>query len=51
MKCVVDLHICSYRAEAWADTNTIKHSMGKYNFAFCAVADVAEKRTSDSVQN
>jgi hypothetical protein len=52
MKCVAYLHISSYRAETWADTNTIKHHMGKtikYNFAFCAVADVGDKRTSDSV--
>jgi len=46
------LHISSCRSETWADTNTVKHSMGetlKYNFAFCAVADAAEKRTFDSV--
>jgi len=52
MKCVAYLHISLYRSETWADTNTVKHSMGKtlkYNFSFCAVADAGEKRTSDSV--
>jgi len=46
MNCIVYLHISSYRSATWADTNTVKHIMGetlKYNFAFCAVADAAEK--------
>jgi len=52
MKCVAYLCISSYRSETWADTNTVKHSMGKiikYNFAFCAETDAGEKRTSESV--
>jgi len=54
MKCFAIFTYCisSYRSETWADTNTENHSMGKtlkYSFAFCVVADSAEKRTSDSV--